>query len=104
MRATLKEKKMSRVCVCILLVACVGISSVSAQSELWDKACELAERGGSYLPCGMTSIAEVLNDDGTPKSVVETIMSITYDSSGNVQTTETCRFYSSRRHFGTAPS
>jgi hypothetical protein len=79
---------MSRIYLPILLAGFVAISSVSAQSELWEKACVLADTGSIYLPGKITSITEELNGDGTRKSVIETVMSITYDSSGEVQTTE----------------
>ncbi len=79
---------MKRVSVCILVVALVGIGSASGQSELWDRACALADNGSVLLPGKITSIMEELNGDGSRKSVIETVMSITYDSSGVVQTTE----------------
>jgi hypothetical protein len=77
-----------RIYLNILLAGIVSISSVSAQSELWDRACTLADKGSCFLPGKMTSITEELNGDGTPKSVIETVVSITYDSSGQAQTTE----------------
>ena len=71
-----------------LLAGLLGVSSLSAQSELWNKACTLADNGSTYLPGKITSIVEELNGDGTPKSVIQTVMSLTYDSSGEVSTME----------------
>ena len=85
---TVKEHQLRKLCACTLLLLSAVAASLAAQSELWEKATALAPLAKSYFPQQMTSVAEELNRDGTRKTIVETIMTISYDSKGKVQRME----------------
>jgi hypothetical protein len=63
-------------------------TTLCAQSELWEKATALSGLGSIMVAGTMTSVMEELNGDGSRKSVLETTMALSYDSSGKIEKTE----------------
>jgi hypothetical protein len=75
----------------ILLLLCLAAETLCAQSELWDKAAALADRGKVLLPGTMRSLMEELNEDGSVRSSMELLLQYSYDADGKMLGTEVVR-------------
>jgi hypothetical protein len=75
----------------LLLLLLLSAASLHAQSELWDRAGQIADRGKDLLPGAMHSVMEELNPDGSLKSVLAMDVRYSYDAGGKRQTSEVVR-------------